>query len=88
MRVMQVQMEEMQRQMEGGTAAGTSGAASPTSSHVPGPATAGARQYVNGDEAEDGGDGEGRSTAAVVGGRRRREASVEPDEQRLAAEPA
>ena len=87
MRSMQVQMEEMQRQMEGGAAAGTSGAASPTGSHVPGPATAGARQYVNGDETEDGGDGEGRSAAAVVGGRRRREASVEPDEQRLAAEP-
>ena len=88
MRAMQERMGEMQRQLEGGAAAGASGAASPTSSHVPGPATAGARQHVNGGEAGDGGDGEGPATAAVVGGRRRREASVEPDEQRLAAEPA
>ena len=43
---------------------------------------------MDGDDAGDGGDSEGRSTSAVVGGRRRREASVEPDEQRLAAEPA
>jgi len=88
MRAMQERMGEMQRQLEGGAAAGASGAASPTISHMPGPATAGTRQHVNGGEAGDGGDGEGPAAAAVVGGRRRREASVEPDEQRLAAEPA
>ena len=88
MRAMREQMEDMQRQLEGGTAAGASGAASPASSRTPGLAMAGARQYVDGDDAGDGGGSAGRSTSAMVGGRRRREASVEPDEQRLAAEPA